>query len=513
MTVEEFLKQYAAGVRNFASINLSEANLSGVNLSGVNLSGVNLSVANLSGANLSGANLSGAKLNVAKLSGANLSGANLSGAILNVANLVRADLREAELMGASLIRAELIRADLGGANLSGANLTGADLGEATLRTANLRGANLSEANLRGALLTAASLQEANLHGAELNRADLGAADLRGTELRQVNLGLANLSGADLSGSNLRWADLSGVNLSWANLSEAKLSGANLSGADLSHANLLNASLVHADLSSANLIKADWAGADLTCATITGAKLYAASRFGLKTEGLICEWVDLSPDGDRSQIYRFSKGEAKKFFLQTLPTVRIIVDGPLDQDANLALAFTYHQLAVAYPVISRPPSIEVSDRRTTLTFKIDNDELLFATAYLAIFPFQDAAIAQKNLLTLSQVKAEEESIGIQEQYWLEKIAIALEQVVKILEKVKTEEGLTKARKENFFQTPTQIILTNSSEQALNIYAHPSFGKRLSGSVALIAYPQENAIKPQKNPRLTTPGLLNFLSSFH
>ena len=37
MTVEELLKKYAAGERNFAGINLTEANLSGVNLSGANL--------------------------------------------------------------------------------------------------------------------------------------------------------------------------------------------------------------------------------------------------------------------------------------------------------------------------------------------------------------------------------------------------------------------------------------------------------------------------------------------
>jgi uncharacterized protein YjbI with pentapeptide repeats len=478
MTVEEFLQQYATGERDFTAILLCEANLSGVNLSGINLTKANLSIANLSGANLSGANLSGAKLNVAKLSGANLSGANLSGAILNVANLVRADLSDAELVEASLIRAELLRADLSGANLSGVNLTGADLGETSLRSANLSGANLSEANFRGATLTSASLEAANLHGADLSRADLSGADLRGTELRQVNLGLANLSGADLSGANLRWADLSGVNLSWANLSEAKLSGANLSNADLSHANLSEATLIHTDLSGANLIKADWVGADLTGATLTGAKLHAVSRFGLKTEGILCEWVDLSPSGDRSLVCQLNEAEAKQFFHQTLPTVRIIVDAPLDQNSNFILAAAYHKLAQKYPVMKRPPSLEISERRTILTLKIDSDEQLFSTGYVAIFPFFDAREIQENFKTLfrevlSQFEGNERenNLGKKAQGELEKAANAIE-------KLKQEDIFPKTmKKDKFFQAPTQIFLTSSSDRQLHLHHHPGFGKRL------------------------------------
>ena len=515
MQVEEFLKKYAQGSRDFKGVNLSEANLSGVNLSGANLSEANLSIANLSGANLSQANLSEAKLNVAKLSGANLTNANLSGAILNVANLVRADLGGADLSEAALIRAELIRAELSGANLSGANLTGADLGEARLRLANLSGANLSEANLRGTCLISASLEQANLHGADLSRADLSGADLRGAEFRQAYLGLANLSGADLSGANLRWADLSGVNLKWANLSEAKLSGANLNGADLSNANLLNTSLVHADLTQANLIRADWVGADLTGATLTGAKLYAVSRFGLKTEGMNCDWVDLSPDGDRTQIYRLTPEEARKFFHQTLPTIRIIVDAPLDQEANFALAAVYYQFAQEYPYLNRPPSVEVGDRRTTITLRIDSDEQLLSTAYVAISPFDDAVPTQANIMNLlGIVQAQNvESLSIQENNQIHKIINELMELLAKLQRNKVLKFFPKTIKKGaFFKSATQTTLINSNDRALNIYHHANFGKKFIIAPLMEGILKKVPVNPNKVTLPPSNVICEFIKSF-
>ncbi len=479
MEVEELLKKYAAGVRDFTAINLSEANLSGANLSGANLSQVNLCVANLSGANLSDANLSGAKLNVARMSGANLCRANLNGACINVANLIRADLTGAQLIQATLIRAELIRAELSGANLNGANFSGADLREAKLRQANLSRANLSGVNLRGTSMTAANLGQANLHGTDLSRANLSGANLKDAELRQANLSRANLSGADLSGANMRWADLSGTNLRWADLSEAKLSGANLMGADLSNANLLNASLVHADLTQANLIQADWVGADLTGAILTGAKLYAVSRLGLKTEGMTCEWVDLSPDGDRSEIYRLSAEDSKKFFNATLPTIQIIVDAPLEQESNFALAATYYQIAQVYPVMSQPPSIEVGPRRTTITFRIAADDQLLSTAYLAILPFTDAEATQENITAfLKLIESEEvDSFTSKNPQRIEQLRVEINQAIaKVGEITNSKNYARTIKRGNLFQSPTQLVLTNSSAQTLTIHHNASFGKR-------------------------------------
>jgi uncharacterized protein YjbI with pentapeptide repeats len=479
MTVEELLEQYAAGERDFAVINLSEANLSRVSLAGVNLSYSILSIANLSGINLTEANLSYAKLNVARLSGANLVNADLTGAVLNVANLIRANLSNAEMRQAALIRAEMIRADLSGANLLEANISGADLRESKLRQANLHGANLSDADLRGSSAIAANLHRAILNGTDLSKADLSGVDLSNAELRHANLHRTNLSGANLSGANLRWADLSGANLRWADLSDAKLSGANAIGADMNHANLLNTSFVHADLTQANLIRADWEGSDLSGAILTGAKLHGVARYGLHTEGMSCEWVDLSPNGDRSQIYRILPEQFERFFNQKPPTVRIVVDTGLDREANLALARAYHRISEHYTEIGQPPSLEVGHRRTTLTFRVESDDLLFPTVYLAILPFADADVTQKSTIALIKaIQSESGNISaVKDSHRIAKMGVAL------IKKMRQVSDLKKAKiwspeetDLNFFKAPTQTILQNSNAQILNIYNNPTFGKR-------------------------------------
>ncbi len=480
MDEEELLKSYAAGERNFSGIILPEANLSGANLSGANFSYANLSVANLSGANLQEANLSHAKLNVARLSGSNLTRANLNGAILNVANLVRADLSGASLVQAGLIRAELIRAELSNADLSRANLTGADLREATLRHAFLSGSNLSEVDLRGTSLTGAHLEGANLHGTDLSRSDLSGVDLRDADLRHANLNRTNLSGANLSGANLRWVDLSGSNLSWADLSEAKLSGTNLIGADLGNANLINTSLVHADLTQANLIRADWSGADLSGAILTGAKLYGVSRFGLRTEGLTCEWVDLSAIGDRSQVYHFTPEEFQQFFNPTPPTVSLVIDARLEHGANHLLAAAYSQIFQQYPTNNNPPSVEVGYRRTTIVFRLDSDEQLLPIAYVAILPFTEAQLTQQTIIDLVGVirsNSLEEYLSLKEQDRIKQISTTISQLIRQVDRIKIPDNLTNSTRSNtFFQAPIQLGLTNSSDQSLTLYNHPLFGKR-------------------------------------
>lgn len=479
MTIEELLEKYATGVLDFSGAELAEVNLSGTKLSGVNLSDANLSVANLSGINLSDANLSYAKLNVARLSGANLSGAILNNCSLNVANLIRADLTRSQLRQASFIRAELIRTDFSRADMCEANFNSADLREATLRQGNLRRANFNEANLRGSSLREANLEMANFSAADMTSADLSGANLRDSELRQASLCMANLSGADLIGANLRWADLRGANLIWADLSGAKLSGANLTGADLTNANLTNSSLVHANLTQSKLIKVEWMGTDLTGATLTGAKLYATPRFGLKIEGIKCEWVDLSPTGDRTIIQNFHGEELRDFFNATPPTIRIIVDLPLEYEANFVLAGTYYQIAQEYDGLIQPPSLEISNRRTVFTFRVDNDEVLLATAFMAILPFKDATATQKIIYTMVDIICEEitNNQSLKSSILAEKLMLFREQAVNKSKTIKqTKKNLEVAAKLKFFKAPTQTIITNSSAQCLTIYDHPNFGKR-------------------------------------
>jgi uncharacterized protein YjbI with pentapeptide repeats len=516
MTLEELLAKYEAGERDFSGVDLSEANLSGVKLNEANFSHANLSIVNLSGSHLCSTDFSHAQINVARLSGAYLHQANLNHASLNVANLIRADLSCAQLQSASLIRAELIRADLSRADLFAANLSCADLREAALRHAILRYANLSEANLRDSLLTQANLEGANLNNTDLSRTDFSGANCRNAEMRQANLSHSNLSGANLSGANLRWADLNGANLSWADLSEAKLSGANLIGADLSNANLTNASLVHADLTQAKLIKAEWVGADLSGATLTGAKLYSTSRFGLKTESMICEWVDLSPSGDRSIIQKFNTEESREFFNETPPTIRIIIDKPLDHEANFAIAGAYHQIAQQYRELKQPPSMEIGRRRTVFTFRVDSDIKLLPTAYMAILPFQDSTTTQNNIRTLLAImKSEKVShlTSLTPQHF--------QQLTTLIEKVIENTGVIKelinilklTTKIKFFQAPTQTILTNSSAQSLIIHDHPHFGRFVDNSDIHISTNDSNSLGTTKVITPSASMIIDFIKGFH
>ncbi|MBD2448667.1 pentapeptide repeat-containing protein [Nostoc sp. FACHB-152] len=516
MTVEELLEQYAAGVTNFSGIELCEANLSGAKLVGINLSQANLSVVNLSGANLSEANLSHATLNVARLSGVNFVDANLNYANLNVANLIRADLSRAQLRGASLVRTELIRAELSRADLFEANLNCADLREATLRKANLRRANLSQAILKGSSFAGANLEMANLNASDLHRSDLSGANLREADFKQANLAQANLSGADLSGANLRWADLSGANLRWADLSGAKLSGANLTGANLSNANLTNTSFVHANLTQASLIKAEWIGADLTGATLTGAKLHSASRFGLKTEGMICEWVDLSPKGDRSIIQKFEADDPRDFFNETPPTIRIIVDAALEPEANFALAGAYFHIAQEYRILKQPPSMEIGRRRTVFTFRVDSDEALLPTACIAILPFKDATSTQKSIYQVVELLNQENvpDLGIKIPPRVKQLTTLIEQAISQAQTIRQmKKNLELAAKLNFFRAPTQTILTNSSAQTLAVYNNPNFGKKFINSSQLDAAFLADKSDDATIAPLSLNIVVDFLKSFH
>src|ERR671925_240447 len=82
MTVDELLKRYQAGERNFRCVSLVRAKLAGAKLA----------YADLTGANLTGADLTGADLTDVRLAGADLTGAILTEAILTGADLTGADL-------------------------------------------------------------------------------------------------------------------------------------------------------------------------------------------------------------------------------------------------------------------------------------------------------------------------------------------------------------------------------------------------------------------------------------
>jgi uncharacterized protein YjbI with pentapeptide repeats len=430
-------------------------------------------VANLSTANFSHSDLRHASLNVSRLSGANLSQAQLGHAQLNVANLIRAVLVGADLSDASLVRAELLRADLSNATLNRTNLTEADLREARLRWTRLSHANLSRCNLRKSNLLGANLESAQMYGAQLEDAVLSGAVLQRAELRHGNLRQADLSGANLRGANLRWADLSGANLREADLSHAKLSGANLLGTQLEGATLEGTTLVHTDLSQANLQRVYCVGADLSGATLNGALLYGALCYDITTTETSCDWVDLSRNGDRTKVQEFKDANAiHTFFNRRPPRVQVIVDVALTQGAHASLARTYHHLSEILTWFVRPPDIEISHRRTVLTFVAETEMALMAIAYLASWPFKDNKAVRTALFEFMEADLpgpdgmQDLSRDIVTQF---KTTLAALNGSDIEEQRQLEQS-------SFFTAPIQVRLSNTAGQGLELYHNPRFGVR-------------------------------------
>ena len=146
ITIEELLKRYEGGERNFAGIYLCYTDnvFNSVNLSEIYLRGASFrdfGFYSLPGVVLSRADLSDVFLYRQMLEGASFSRANLSNVCLSQSNL-----RNSNLSWCNLSGSDLYNACFWGANLSGANLTGANM-----ESVWLDGVKLSNVNLTGAV--------------------------------------------------------------------------------------------------------------------------------------------------------------------------------------------------------------------------------------------------------------------------------------------------------------------------------------------------------------------------
>ncbi len=471
LSSEDLLARYGQGERDFSGITLNECTLMGVQLPQINLSHASLNIVNLSTANLSQSNLRRASLNVSRLSSTNFSHACMQGANINVANLIRAILVGADLSEASMIRTELLRADLSSANLQGADLTEADLREARLRWVNLQGGILNEADLRKANLTGVNLSGAQLHSANLTEAVLMGALLQGAEMRHCNLVKADLRGANLRGANLRWADLSGANLQEADLTDAKLSGAVLLGADLQGATLINTILVHADLTGVRLQQAYCLGGDFSGATLTGARLHGTLCQNLTVTDVVCRWIDLSPQGDQSQVQTFEPGQDLRALVNRQPPqVVLTLDTAMTLQDQAYLIECYGKLGQALPWFHRPPNVEVARRRTVLTFPVGQVRLLLAIAFLTTWPFQEGQALRPILIELASLPLEAAPARLQEKL-LKTLEVTLAWVDETLAPFAPP-----AIAEEFLQAAIQIKVTHGDRQEMMLYHSPRFGVR-------------------------------------
>lgn len=511
MDVKELLAQYNQGRRDFSAIELGECQLIGSELSDIILRGAQLNVANFSSANLSRADLSQAQLNVSRLTGVNLTQANLSGCKLNVANLIRAILVDANLATASLIRGEMLRANLTNAHAVAIDLSEADLREAQLRQANFNIANLSRTDLRGSSWVGASLEQAILNNTNADRANFQGSNLSGAELRHGVLTQVNLSGAILRDANLRWANLSGANLRNADLTNAKLSGAKLVGTSFEGANLTNTLLVHSDLHNANLMHSTWVDSDASGANLSGVKLFGTLRYNLTLQDADCQWVDLSPNGDRHRIQQFaSPREMSLFFSRALSQVKLLVNAELTPTGLRALSEALCQVANINPVLGVAPAIETARRQTSLTFTAANDLLLLALAYGALMPFHQGKAAQSVLLNLAN--------PLKELIKATSISSNVRQVVTQMLRAmaKAHQNLAPMEKSHpickdhpFLQGAIQLMVINSSNYQLTLYQ----GADLTADKITSDLPESHILEARQDIFPPMSALLSFAQGCH
>jgi hypothetical protein len=183
-------------------------------------------------------------------------------------------------------------------------------------------------------------------------------------------------------------------------------------------------------------------------------------------------VDLSPEGDDSQIQWLKFEEVGQFFNMTPPTVRITIERVLDPAAHMSIAMAYYQIARCYPDLRTSPSIEIGDRRTILTFRLENDLKLFAVAWMAILPFQDAKITQQNLLNLVrslQLQASDKLLTSRFKS-IRRIEKYLNIAIETERKIQKNKTLIPALNRNykFIKASTSVTLTNSKNQVLEVY---------------------------------------------
>ena len=184
-------------------------------------------------------------------------------------------------------------------------------------------------------------------------------------------------------------------------------------------------------------------------------------------------MDLSRNGDRSKIQSFQDANAiHTFFNRRPPRVQVIVDVALTQGAHASLARTYHHLSEILTWFVRPPDIEISHRRTVLTFVADSEMALMAIAYLASWPFKDNKAVRTALFEFVEAESATPVTGGLSQG----LITQLKETLASLHGSDSEAQRQPLEQSSFFTAPIQVRLSNTSGQGLELYHNPRFGVR-------------------------------------
>ncbi|RJP34182.1 MAG: pentapeptide repeat-containing protein [Candidatus Omnitrophota bacterium] len=236
----------------------------------------------------------------------------------------------------------------------------------------------------------------DLRNADFSDADLKSMDLRGAILSGANLRNTNLRMANLRSADLRFADLTDANLSYARFDLSNLSRATLRNAYVSHTCFQKANLSHVDFRNANGSETNISGANLT-----GAKVHKLKTAKWQAINLICEWLNLSPNGEDSpkaeHIWKPNQGIVSPFEESAFEKLvfELITDASFPSLTTTAQAFGC--IAACFERIEPEPRLEWSK----FVFNDDRCEIHLAaseTALAALARLLEGAI--RSLRTLA-----------------------------------------------------------------------------------------------------------------
>jgi hypothetical protein len=228
-------------------------------------------------------------------------------------------------------------------------------------------------------------------------------------------------------------------------------------------------------------------------------MHGAICYDVQTLEMLCEWVDLSPEGDGSQRRYFNSAvDIHTFLNHRPPQVQVVVDASLTPTAHTILAKVYESLGHQSSVFSRPPNIEITNRRTLLTFIAEAETGLSAIAYLATWPFRDGEAIQTTLIQLITQGLEQPN-----RSWAQDESHRqLHTVIETLRQQDLGHLSQLFVNQPFFTAPLQLKLTNAAGHSLELYHNPRFGIR--------HLPPSDSIFPVQPAYLPSPQVEDYLA---
>lgn len=142
--------------------------------------------------------------------------------------------------------------------------------------------------------------------------------------------------------------------------------------------------------------------------------------------------------------------------------------------------------------------------------MSSDDQLFLVAYLAILPFRDATATHCNLARLLQT-VQSQRVDQLSVRALSRIQALHTHLSHLADQVVNFQPFSNLPRALFFQSPTQTMLTNISQQSLTLHQHFLFGKRLADASLLNDLKSSTRLQVPPPPLPSGQQVLNFMKT--